>query len=251
MEVARKEKEFEKSSETLEKEATLLRARHGGIQNTKMEKEEEKEKQIEKRLFKKPRSEPEKEKEPEKKEKEKQEENPVLAAARKRNIKQSREQMMEHDMREQALGRMVGVPGANIDYDEIKKMAKNNIRDSDELYHESLENDGIPDKESYEKAKSAIEAYAKTERKEPELLKKVIKIEEKADTDTFTRAFMDVLKESGKKEMSRMDEVFDACRMERPCYENAIDRICDSDRKADRAMERFEMEIGRERSLID
>lgn len=34
------------------------------------------------------------------------------------------QQYLEHDMCDQALGQMYAIPGANVDYDEINKMAK-------------------------------------------------------------------------------------------------------------------------------
>ena len=58
-------------------------------------------------------------------------------------LQDGKENAMEHDMTEQVLGQTYKVPGTNISYEDAKIMAKNNIRDTDELAGISLEDDGF------------------------------------------------------------------------------------------------------------
>lgn len=53
-------------------------------------------------------------------------------------LQDGKENAMEHDMTEQVLGQTYKVPGTNISYEDAKIMAKNNIRDTDELAGISL-----------------------------------------------------------------------------------------------------------------
>ncbi len=149
---------------------------------------------------------------------------------------------LEHDMVEQALGQIYAVPGANIDYDEINKMARNNIRDSSELARESLQNDG------YTSEVNEVEMIMAKYIHEPKPdIKQIFELNEKYNMNVVANAYANVVKESTTMDLLRLEKIRDICRFDTPSYERVFDKIRAYDHSADIALDRLDMEFGIER----
>ncbi len=164
---------------------------------------------------------------------------------RHERLQDGKENAMEHDMTEQVLGQTYKVPGTNISYEDAKIMAKNNIRDTDELAGISLEDDGFANSvsEVQEMMKGYVfngvpdveEAYA-------------IANERNYGADVIAQAYVNVLKEvdinQNIQALTKIDEKF--C-FEHQAFETQFDYIREHDGAADRVLDKVEMELGRER----
>lgn len=160
-------------------------------------------------------------------------------------LQDGKENAMEHDMTEQVLGQTYKVPGTNISYEDAKIMAKNNIRDTDELAGISLEDDGFANSvsEVQEMMKGYVfngvpdieEAYA-------------LSNERNYGADVIAQAYVNVLKEvdinQNIQALTKIDEKF--C-FEHQAFETQFDYIREHDSAADRVLDKVEMELGRER----
>ena len=149
---------------------------------------------------------------------------------------------IERDIRDQALGQIYKIPGANIDYDELSKMAKNNIRDASELANESIQNDGFTG--SVDEVKKAMSGYVNEGKPD---INEIVKMSKTANMNTMAKAFTEVVKESCSMDAGRLSNIHDACEFDQPGYEAVFDRIRCFDKQADLAFDDFEMDLGRER----
>lgn len=157
------------------------------------------------------------------------------------NNKQNYEkQNFMHDMRDNALGQMYKTPGANLDYDEINKMADNHIRDADELVAESLQNKGL----EIEKMQHAMEGYVK--KGDPEL-HEIKQMSQKVAPDVVAMAYTNVAKNAGRNDLMRLTIIDEKLDFEQPKFEAAFDQIRHFDKEADRVLDWLDAEIGRER----
>lgn len=155
----------------------------------------------------------------------------------KQKKEQHTHEMIEHDMRDQALGQIYKIPGADLDYDELSKMAQNNIRDASEVASESLQNDGF--KENVEEVK-AIMSEADTS--------SIKQLNYDYDIDVIAQAYIEIAKEaSSTRDILRLERISDACNFSHPAYERQFDYIRQIDKEADRVLDRLDMEIGLER----
>ena len=145
---------------------------------------------------------------------------------------------LTHDMKDNALGQMYKIPGANLDYDEINKMAENHIRDTDELVSESLQNDGL------NQMQKAMEGYLK--KGEPEI-RTIQQMAQKTTPDVVAMAYTNVAKNAGRGELMRLTVIDEKLDFEQPKFEAAFDRIRHFDKEADRVLDWLDAEMGRER----
>ena len=152
---------------------------------------------------------------------------------RHERLQDGRENAMIHDMTEQVLGRTYKVPGTNISYDDAAIMAKNNIRDSDELTGISLEDDGFEN--SVEEVQQMMHGY---------VFNGVPDIEEFYDMtknegpDVIAQAYVNVAKECDKSNIQALTKI----------DERQFDYIREHDPVADRVLNVIEMEMGRDRA---
>lgn len=153
---------------------------------------------------------------------------------------------IEHDMREQALGQIYKVAGSNIDYDEINKMSRNNIRDASELAGESLQNDGFDEK--VDEIEKMMENNVRSGKPD---INEIVEISHKEEPGVMAQAFVNVVKEASVKDTDGLSKIFDACNFEHPGYERIFDNIRNFDKAADMVMDKFEMAVGRERLFDD
>lgn len=150
---------------------------------------------------------------------------------------------LEHDMREQALGQIYGVPGADIDYDEIRKMSQNGIRDASELASESLLNDGY----EADLAKEAVSGILRDFVAEGRGAEDVRKLREEYSALEIAEAYANLAKNSSARDMERLEQIGELCGFEHPAFERAFDVVRGRDGDADRAMEWLELAMGLER----
>ena len=149
---------------------------------------------------------------------------------------------LEHDMVEQALGQIYDIPGANIDYDEINKMSRNNIRDTSELVNESLQNDGFTS--AVQEVEKILSNYIHGESTD---VSKIQKLNEEYHMDAIATAYIDIAKESTARDLPRLDKIREICRFEHPAYEKLFDRIRETDHAADMILDSLDRELGIER----
>lgn len=154
-----------------------------------------------------------------------------------RKREQHTREMIEHDMRDQALGQIYKIPGADLDYDELSKMAQNNIRDASEVASESLQNDGF--KENVEEIKAIMSESD---------MSSIKQLNYDYDIDVIAQAYIEIAKEaSSTRDILRLERISDACNFSHPAYERQFDYIRRIDKEADRVLDRLDMEIGLER----
>lgn len=149
---------------------------------------------------------------------------------------------MEHDMRDQTFGQIYKISGANVDYDEIQKMSRNGIRDSAEAAQESLGNDGFT--EDVETVQKAMEGFIKQGR--PDVYE-ISKLDEKFDKLTIAQAYSNIAKQASIRDIGKMERISETLNFEHPAYDRAFDMVRSSDREADAALDRMDMEMGIER----
>lgn len=236
---SRNYKEFIKDDKAIREDATKLQQKGGGDIDHNIERDLEDKVHAYDRNIKK-QSEPEVTVEPENKEaihrvkelNKNSKDYEALRAARKEAYRDG----MEHDMRDQALGQIYKVHGAEVDFDEIDKMVRNNIRDVGELVDESLQNDGY--NENIEEIESIIHDGD---------LHEIVGLNQKYDMKDIANAYVNVVKESGPKDASRLDKISEICEFEHPSYEKIFDNIRENDPVADKVLDKLEEAIGRER----
>lgn len=162
---------------------------------------------------------------------------------RHERLQDSKENAMIHDMTEQVLGRTYKVPGTNISYDDAAIMAKNNIRDSDELTGISLEDDGFEN--SVEEVQQMMHGY---------VFNGVPDIEEFYDMtknegpDVIAQAYVNVAKECDKSNIQALTKIDEKFCFEHQTFERQFDYIREHDPVADRVLNVIEMEMGRDRA---
>ena len=148
-------------------------------------------------------------------------------------------------MTEQVLGQTYKVPGTNISYEDAKIMAKNNIRDTDELTGISLEDDGFAN--SVSEIQKMMEGYVFNGVPDIEEAY-VLANERNYGADVIAQAYVNVLKEvdinQNIQALTKIDEKF--C-FEHQAFEIQFDYIREHDGAADRVLDKVEMELGRER----
>lgn len=149
---------------------------------------------------------------------------------------------MEHDMRDQTLGQIYKINGANVDYDEIQKMSRNGIRDSAEAAQESLANDGFT--ENVETVQKAMEGFIKQGKPD---INELVKLDETFDKLTIVQAYSNVVKQASIRDVGKIERISEAFDFEHPAYDKAFDMIRSSDKEADSALDRMDMEMGIER----
>lgn len=186
-----------------------------------------------KRLFKLPEKEPEIIKEPEiKKAPDLQETKPydntdLEKLIRKR--KEIKQEELQHDVLHSALGQMYKIQGANIDYDEINKMARNNIRDSEELVHESIANDGVEDiMKGYIKGSGCLDDIKQLD----------------INPDIIAASFVNVAKQSSRADIGRLTMIHETLDFDSPRYEKIFDEIRQKDKMAECILNRLDYEMG-------
>lgn len=145
---------------------------------------------------------------------------------------------LENDLITLVSGQMLRTPGSNIDYDEIKKMAKGNIRDADEAAHESLANDGL------EKAQKVIEGYVKTGEYS---LRDVKELEKDISKGTIAEAYVNIAKDAERCDLKWLEKIDDALDFSHPGYERKFDELRETDKAAEKVLDRLDYEFGRER----
>ena len=155
---------------------------------------------------------------------------------------QSMEGAAIHDMRDQALGRMSAV-GASVDYDELGRMAKNRIRDADELVNESLSNRGF--ESDVERIQQMMDGYVHSGKPD---INTIASLEREYGRDEIAQAYVNVAKNSSREDLRRLERIDDVCGFDSLGYERAFDRIRRYDREADAVLDRLDMEFGLERS---
>ena len=246
----RGEKEFTHDEKTLQKKETKLQQRGGEGQRphrfrpfAKREKGEPEHQSKEKE----PGQRTEEQIERNKKERPRENEKQILKEKRKANEKKlARQELKEqsalqHDMRDAALGQMYKVPGANIDYDEAKRMAENHIRDAGELVSESMQNDGMQDVSRMEQV---MAGFLKDGSPSPREIQQMAK---ETEPEVVAMAYTNVAKNAGRRDLMRLTVLDEKLDFEQPKYERVFDRIRARDAEADRVLDKLDMEMGRER----
>lgn len=163
--------------------------------------------------------------------------------ARLERLNNAKEEAMIHDMTEQVLGRTYKVPGTNISYDDAAIMARNGIRDSDELTGISLEDDGFEN--SVEEVQEMMKGYVYNGVPD---IEEFYTITQNYGADVIAQAYVNVAKECSRQDMpqlTRIDERFD---FEHPAFERQFDYIRNHDPEADRVLDILDMEMGRDRA---
>lgn len=153
------------------------------------------------------------------------------------------QQYLEHDMRDQALGQMYAIPGANVDYDEINKMAKNRIRDVDELVLESLKNDGLRPIQEIREIERIMEDYL-----EGKNLTAINGLNEKYDMESIARAYVNVAERSLVRDITKLERISETCHFECEAYERVFDHLQAQEPRIKKILDRLDMEMGIERS---
>lgn len=251
----REQKEFEKTDNTLDKENTKL-------QQSGQDKPERR------RLFKKPKKEIDKElqrkdePEIEKHSEQQKEKQPELEQTKdtkdqtkirrdqeilRNGMTKSQQEAMAHDMRDMAIGQIYNIPGANVDYDEIDKMSKNNIRDASELADESLQNDGYvmqSQQDEISEAERAMEGYVKTGQPDIQFIEK---LEEKYEPEIIAQAYVNVAKDLTRGEYKYLEKIEEKLDLGSERYECIFDNIRRVDKEADSVLDNIDLAFGRER----
>lgn len=163
--------------------------------------------------------------------------------ARLERLNNAKEEAMIHDMTEQVLGRTYKVPGTNISYDDAAIMARNGIRDSDELTGISLEDDGF--ESSVEEVQEMMKGYVYNGVPD---IEEFYTMTQNYGADVIVQAYVNVAKECSRQDMpqlTRIDERFD---FEHPAFERQFDYIRNHDPEADRVLDILDMEMGRDRA---
>lgn len=174
------------------------------------------------------------EKTPKDKEKDKEKNTDAIKKIRKkRHVKE-----LEHDMREQVSGKIYKVQGGNVDYDEINKMAKNNIRDVDEAARESLSNDGL------ERAIEVMEKYIKTGEAS---LRDIKELEKECGKDTIAQAYVKTAENASRQDLKWLMKIDDTLDFSHPGYERCFDKMREQDKNTDKILDWLDNELGRER----
>lgn len=153
------------------------------------------------------------------------------------------QQGIEHDIRDQALGQIYRVPGADLDYDEVHRMSQNGIRDASELASESLQNDGYPMGQAADIAAGVMEGFLKGE-KSPDDVKDLCS---KCPVWDIVTAYANIAKQTSPMDADKMDRIGELCNFEHPAFEWALMVIRDTDKEADKALEQMEFILGQER----
>lgn len=163
--------------------------------------------------------------------------------ARLERLNNAKEEAMIHDMTEQVLGRTYKVPGTNISYDDAAIMARNGIRDSDELTGISLEDDGFEN--SVEEVQKMMKGYVYNGVPD---IEEFYTMTQNYGADVIAQAYVNVAKECSRQDMpqlTRIDERFD---FEHPAFERQFDYIRNHDPEADMVLDILDMEMGRDRA---
>ena len=163
--------------------------------------------------------------------------------ARLERLNDAKEEAMIHDMTEQVLGRTYKVPGTNISYDDAAIMARNGIRDSDELTGISLEDDGFEN--SVEEVQEMMKGYVYNGVPD---IEEFYTMTQNYGADVIAQAYVNVAKECSRQDvpqLTRIDERFD---FEHPAFERQFDYIRNHDPEADRVLDILDMEMGRDRA---
>lgn len=163
--------------------------------------------------------------------------------ARLERLNNAKEEAMIHDMTEQVLGRTYKVPGTNISYDDAAIMARNGIRDSDELTGISLEDDGFEN--NVEEVQEMMKGYVYNGVPD---IEEFYTMTQNYGADVIAQAYVNVAKECSRQDvpqLTRIDERFD---FEHPAFERQFDYIRNHDPEADRVLDILDMEMGRDRA---
>lgn len=163
--------------------------------------------------------------------------------ARLERLNNAKEEAMIHDMTEQVLGRTYKVPGTNISYDDAAIMARNGIRDSDELTGISLEDDGF--ESSVEEVQEMMKGYVYNGVPD---IEEFYTMTQNYGAYVIAQAYVNVAKECSRQDvpqLTRIDERFD---FEHPAFERQFDYIRNHDPEADRVLDILDMEMGRDRA---
>ena len=166
---------------------------------------------------------------------------------REQERQQREEEAMRHDMRDQALGQISGIAGADIDYDELGKMAKNHVRDADELVSESLQNDGYTMEEIKEihEVMDLMKEYLH----DGSGLDQICQMNENYTMDVIARAYIEVAKQSSFQDIARLERISDICNFGHPAYERIFDRLQNQDPGVGEILDKLDMAIGNDHSL--
>lgn len=154
----------------------------------------------------------------------------------------SMEAGISHDMRDQALGMMSSVSGARVDYDELRRMSNNGIRDAGELRDESLGNHGF--ETNVERIQKMMEGYVHEGKPD---INEIAGLEKQYDVGEIAQAYVNTAMNSNARDIRYLERIDDVLGFDRPFYEREFDSIRRYDRDADAVLDRLETEFGKER----
>lgn len=140
------------------------------------------------------------------------------------------------------MGQMYKIQGANIDYDEGRRMAENHIRDASELASESLQNDGMNG--DMNKIEQAMSEFLK---KGTPRAADIRQMARDMEPEVIAMAYTNVAKNAERRDLIRLTILDEKLDFEQPKYERAFDRIRARDAEADRVLDKLDMQMGRER----
>lgn len=238
---SRDAKDFLRSDRNIEK--ALMKEQQAGILRKEYDDRRKK------RLFKRPQPEEVKEKK-EEKEKPEEEKEEVLdnSLERCRHLrrtdaerKKNHERSVEHDVRDLTLGQIYKVHGADIDYDELARMAKNDIRDPWEMSTESIQNDGID--RNVNDVQDVIDGYIKGTCD----IQDVIDLKKEYSTDEIAEAYIEVAKDCFRKDMTKLTTISERLEFNSYEFETSFDKIRSHSFEANTVLNRLELEMGFER----
>ena len=243
--LARGEKEFIHDEKTLQKQETQLQQRGGEHRRFRTFPRREKEEKTHAPQEYTPEQEEKKETEKQEQKHHKQQEQQENRARQKKEIlkKGLKEQAaIQHDMQDMAMGQMYKIQGANIDYDEGRRMAENHIRDASELASESLQNDGMNG--DMNKIEQAMSEFLK---KGTPRAADIRQMARDMEPEVVAMAYTNVAKNAERRDLIRLTILDEKLDFEQPKYERAFDRIRARDAEADRVLDKLDMQMGRER----
>lgn len=164
--------------------------------------------------------------------------------------KKTQQKQIEHDTREAVLGAVSGIQGANVDYDEIKRMSQNNIRDFGEAVHESLENDGFrkDDPCRISEIEKKIKGYIKEGK--PDIYE-IGELSKDFDKEEIAKAYVNVAEDISKSDMKYLEKAGDKLDIASERYERVFDRMREKDERVDKILDRVETGLGKERNMFE
>lgn len=243
--LARGEKEFIHDEKTLQKQETQLQQRGGEHRRFRTFPKREKEEKTHAPQERVPEQEKRKETEKQEQKYNKQQEQQENRTKQKKEIlkKGLKEQAaIQHDMQDMAMGQMYKIQGANIDYDEGRRMAENHIRDASELASESLQNDGMNG--DMNKIEQAMSEFLQ---KGTPRAADIQQMARDMEPEVVAMAYTNVAKNAEHRDLIRLTILDEKLDFEQPKYERAFDRIRARDAEADRVLDKLDMQMGRER----